>query len=65
MSNRNALGRDFLVVPAAEYIRMSSPVNQSIVIAAYAQEHGMRAVRRHFGRGRGGLDIGRRMRYND
>jgi DNA invertase Pin-like site-specific DNA recombinase len=66
MTNRSALGRDSLVVPAAEYIRMStdlqicSPVNQSIAIAAYAQEHGMRVVRSYFDRGRSGLDIGGR-----
>ncbi|WP_448098154.1 recombinase family protein [Luteibacter yeojuensis] len=66
MTNRSAHGRASPVVPAAEYVRMStdlqpcSPVNQSIAIAAYAHEHGMRVVTSYFDQGRSGLDIGGR-----
>ncbi|MDQ0010532.1 DNA invertase Pin-like site-specific DNA recombinase [Luteibacter jiangsuensis] len=41
-------------------LQICSPVNQSIAIAAYAQEHGMRVVRSYFDQGRSGLDIGGR-----
>lgn len=57
------VGRGPALIPVAEYVRMStdiqihSPVNQSMAIAAYAHEHGMRVVRSYLDEGRSGLDF--------
>ena len=54
------------LVPAAEYVRMStdhqrySTENQSAAIHAYAMSHGMKIVKTYQDDGKSGLDIGGR-----
>jgi len=59
-------GTNDLLIPAAEYVRMStdhqrySTANQSDAIRAYATQHGMEIVRTYSDAGKSGLSITRR-----